>query len=46
MTLREEFRDDIEKLGKYCREKGYPCDVTPEDPDAAARELTSKTIRW
>ena len=41
MTLREEFRDVIEKLGKYCREKGCPCDINADDPDAAARTLRS-----
>ena len=45
MTLREEFRDVIGKLVKYCKEKGYPLDLCPVDPDATARELTSKTIR-
>ena len=45
MTLREEFRDVIGKLVKYCREKGYPLDFCPEDPDAAVRELTSGTTK-
>jgi len=45
MTLREEFRDEIGKLVKYCWEKGYPCDISPDDPDAAARALTSGAIR-
>lgn len=40
MTLREEFRDTIEKLVKYCGEKGYPCDIHAADLDAAALELT------
>lgn len=44
VTLREEFRDVTEKLGRYCKEKGYPLDLGPDDPDAAARELTSGTI--
>ena len=39
MTLREEFRDVLDKLGRYCREKGYPCDIPPGDPDAAATAL-------
>ena len=45
MTLREEFRDEIEKLGKYCREKGCPCDINTDDPDTAARVLTSRAMR-
>ena len=45
MTLREEFRDEIGKLVKYCKEKSYPCDLNVDDPDAAARELTSGAIR-
>ena len=40
MTLREEFRDAIGKLVKYCGEKGYPCDMNTNDPDAATLELT------
>ena len=40
MTLREEFRDVVGKLVKYCGEKGYPCDIAPDDPDAAAHKLT------
>ena len=40
MTLREEFRDTIGKLAKYCDEKGYQCDSNVDDPDAAALELT------
>ncbi len=45
MTLREEFRDAIGKLVRYCKEKGYPCDLNAEDFDAVARELTSGVIR-
>ncbi len=45
MTLREEFRDAIGKLVKYCGEKGYPCELTPDDPDAAARALSSCVIK-
>lgn len=45
MTLREEFRDVIGNLVEYCGEKGYPCDISPDDPDAASRALTSDTNR-
>ena len=45
MTLREDFRDAIGKLVKYCGEKGYPCDINTEHPDEAALELTSGAIR-
>jgi len=45
MTLREEFRDAIGKLVKYCREKDYQCDLNADDFDAAARALASDTIR-
>jgi len=45
MTLREEFRDAIGKLVKYCGEKSYPCELNVDDPDAAARELTSGAIK-
>jgi hypothetical protein len=41
MTLREDLRDAIGKLVKYCGEKGYPCDIKADDPDAAARALRS-----
>jgi hypothetical protein len=41
MTLREDFRDVIGKLVKHCAEKGCPCDMNADDPDAAARELIS-----
>lgn len=43
VTLREEFRDMLEKLRHYCREKGYPCDITSDDADAAVRELAQDT---
>ena len=39
MTLREEFRDAVGNLVKYCGEKGYPCGITADDPDAAALAL-------
>ncbi len=45
MTLCEEFRDTIGKLVKYCRAKGYSCAIDADDPDAAARELTSGALR-
>lgn len=45
MTLREEFRDVIGKLTKYCGEKSYPCELNADDPDGAARELTSGALR-
>jgi len=41
MSLCEEFRDAIGKLVKHCEEKGYPCDISANDTDAAARELIS-----
>jgi len=45
MTLREEFRDVIGKLVKYCREKGYPCDLNADDFDTAALGLTVDATR-
>lgn len=45
VTLREEFRDVIEKLVRYCKENGYPLDLGPDDPDATARALTSEATR-
>ena len=45
MTLREEFRDAIGKLAKYCKEKGYPCGIDADDPDFAARGLSPETTR-
>lgn len=45
MTLREEFREVVEKLARYCKEKGYPFDLGSDDSDAAARALTSEAIR-
>ena len=39
MTLREEFRDTIGTLVKYCEEKGHVCDIDADDPDATARAL-------
>jgi len=39
MTLREEFRDVIGKLVKYCGEKGHPCGIDADDPEAAASAL-------
>ena len=43
MTLREEYTDVLVKLIVYCAEKGYPCDITADDPDAMAASLTSET---
>lgn len=40
VTLREEFLDAIEKLGRYCKEKGYLLEIGTEDPYAAAQGLT------
>lgn len=39
MTLREEFREMVGKLTKYCGEKGYLCSINADDSDTAAREL-------
>jgi hypothetical protein len=39
MTLKEEFKDAIGNLVKYCGDKGYPCDINTDDPDAAAIAL-------
>ncbi len=42
MTLKEEFKDTIERLARYCGGKGYPCDMNTNDPDTAALELTRR----
>jgi hypothetical protein len=34
MTLREEFRDMLGKLVKYCGAKGYSCAIDADDPAA------------
>ena len=39
MTLREEFRDAIGSLAKYCGDKGYPMDLEVNDPDVTALKL-------
>ena len=39
MTLKEEFRDTLGKLVKYCGESGYHCRINADDPDAAALAL-------
>jgi len=39
VTLREEFRDAIEELNRYCKVKGSTLNLNPEAPYAAAREL-------
>jgi hypothetical protein len=39
MTLKEDFKDTIDKMIRHCREKGYlsgPCEY---DPDAIAADL-------
>lgn len=41
MTLREECKDMLAKMKKYCREKSYPFEIPVDDPDAAATLLTS-----
>jgi hypothetical protein len=45
VSLREEFRDVIGKLMKYCGANNYPCEISGDDADAAARALASDTIR-
>jgi hypothetical protein len=45
MTLREEYKDTIGKLEKYCKEQGYSCAISAADPDAAASALTMATIK-
>ena len=40
VTLREEFRDVLEKLSQYCREKGCAFELNSAEPDAAAHALT------
>ncbi len=39
MTLKEDFKDVIDKMVRYCKERGYlsgPCEY---DPDAIAADL-------
>ena len=45
VTLREEFRDVIGKMGRHCKEMGYPCGIDADDPDTAARALMSGVVR-
>jgi len=39
-TIKEEFRDAVEKVIKYCKEKDYPSGDSFYDIDSAARELS------
>jgi hypothetical protein len=39
MTLKEEFKDTVDKLVRYCREKNYLSGDCGYDPDSVAAEL-------
>ncbi len=39
MTLKEEFKDTIDKMIRHCREKGYLSGACEYDPDRIADEL-------
>ncbi len=42
MTLREEFRDTVDKMIRYCREKDHLSGACDYDPDSAAGALVRK----
>jgi len=39
MTLKEEFKDSVDTMVRYCKDKGYPCGISADDLDGAARAL-------
>ncbi|MBI5665916.1 MAG: hypothetical protein HZC49_12650 [Nitrospirae bacterium] len=39
-TITEEFRDAVDKVIKYCKEKDYPSGDSLYDIDCAAKELS------
>ena len=40
MTLKEEFKDTIDKMVRYCKEKNYLSGACEYDPDAIASAFT------
>ncbi len=43
MTLKEEFKDTIDKMIRHCKEKGYLSGQCEYDPDMIAGELVKPT---
>jgi hypothetical protein len=39
-TIKEEFRDAVDKVIKYCKEKDYPSGDSLYDIDSVAKELS------
>lgn len=39
MTLREDYKDVLAKLKRYCEQKGYPCIIDADDPDTMTKEM-------
>ena len=45
MTLKEEFKDTIDKMIRYCKEKKYLSVACDYDPDSVADELVKMNAR-
>ena len=45
MTLKEEFKDTIDKMIRYCKEKKYLSGACDYDPDSVADELVKMNAR-
>ena len=41
MTLREEFKDAMDKMVRYCKEKGHLSGACAYDPDSVAEALVN-----
>ena len=44
MTLKEEFKDTVDKMVRYCKEKNYLSGACAYDPDSVADVLV-KSVR-
>jgi hypothetical protein len=45
MTLKEEFKDTVDKLVQYCKEKNYLSGACAYDPDSIADEIVRMNVQ-
>ena len=44
MTLKEEFKDTVDKMVRYCKEKSYLSGTCAYDPDSLADALVRHIV--